>query len=57
MIFLPIRSISDSLSFYDTLPKINVDGIYISAMDLGIKYALFEETLLKDTWLIGRYFE
>lgn len=53
MVFLPIRSISDALSFYRSLPDINIDGVYISAMDFGIKYTLFEETILEDTWLIG----
>ncbi|KAG5669714.1 hypothetical protein PVAND_000009 [Polypedilum vanderplanki] len=58
MMFLPIARSKDALPFYHNLMKkgenaMQSDLVGVVAMDLGIKNALFDESLLKDAWLVG----
>ncbi|CRK88732.1 CLUMA_CG002637, isoform A [Clunio marinus] len=55
MLFLPIAKGKDALPFYHKLVKKNLqtDLVGVVAMDLGIKNALFDESLLSDAWLVG----
>lgn len=55
MLFLPLPSSSTVLPYYKLLEKSNLtyDTLEIPAMDFGLKNALFDLWVIKDTWLIG----
>ncbi|XP_034824885.1 protein dispatched [Maniola hyperantus] len=55
MIFLPLPTSSTALSYYLKLQYSNMsyDTLTIPAMDFGLKNALFDLWIIKDTWLIG----
>ncbi|KAJ8926816.1 hypothetical protein NQ314_020664 [Rhamnusium bicolor] len=55
MIFLPLACSTAILPYYHELEKIKLeyDGLKVVAMDFGIKSALFDECLIRDTWLMG----
>lgn len=54
MIFLPVARSKDALPLYHNLKKKNLqtDLVGVVAMDMGIKNALFDESLLTDAWLV-----
>ncbi|KAG5880194.1 hypothetical protein JTB14_006627 [Gonioctena quinquepunctata] len=55
MIFLPLASSTAILPYYHELEKLTLeyDGMKVVAADFGIKNALFDECLLRDTYLMG----
>lgn len=55
MLFLPVARGKDALPLYHSLMKktLQTDLVGVSAMDMGIKNALFDECLLSDAWLVG----
>ncbi|XP_039441963.1 protein dispatched [Culex pipiens pallens] len=55
MIFLPIARSTKSLEFYHNLQQENLGNelVAVVAMDMGLKFALFDECLLRDGWLVG----
>lgn len=55
MIFLPLACSTAILPYYHELEKLNLqyNNLRIVAMDFGIKSALFDECLIKDTWFMG----
>lgn len=55
MLFLPVARGKDALPYYHKLQKmsLNTELVGVVAMDLGIKNALFDESLLTDSWLLG----
>lgn len=55
IIFLPLACSVATLPYYHNLENVQLDydGISIVAMDFGIKNTLFDECLLRDTWLMG----
>lgn len=55
MIFLPLACSTAILPYYHELAKKDLifRGLQIVAMDFGIKSALFDEYLIRDTWLMG----
>lgn len=55
MIFLPLACSTAILPYYHELEKLNLeyDAVKVVAMDFGIKSALFDECLIRDTWLMG----
>lgn len=55
MIFLPLASSTAMLPYYHEIEKVSLEfnGVKVVAMDFGVKSALFDEYLLRDTWLIG----
>uniref|UniRef100_A0A1Q3F822 Putative patched transmembrane receptor n=1 Tax=Culex tarsalis TaxID=7177 RepID=A0A1Q3F822_CULTA len=55
MIFLPIARSTKSLEFYHNLRQENLGNelVAVVAMDMGLKFALFDECLLRDGWLVG----
>ncbi|XP_063596522.1 protein dispatched-like [Penaeus indicus] len=54
-VFLPVARSSDALPYFQALQKIDltVDNVTVAAMDLGLKYTLFDKLLLEDTFLLG----
>ncbi|XP_041976421.1 protein dispatched [Aricia agestis] len=55
MIFLPLPSSSTILNYYLKLQssKMAYESLTISAVDFGLKNALFDMWIIEDTWLIG----
>lgn len=55
MIFLPIAGSTATLPYYHVLEeaKLEVNGISVVGMDLGVKNFLFDEYLVRDTWLMS----
>ncbi|GJQ67819.1 putative hedgehog receptor [Trypoxylus dichotomus] len=55
IIFIPLACSTAILPFYHELEKYNLDygGISVVAMELGVKSALFDEYLIRDTWLMS----
>ncbi|XP_030756335.1 protein dispatched-like [Sitophilus oryzae] len=55
IIFLPIAASSASVPLYHELENVKKDfeGLSIVAVDFGIKSVIFDEYLLRDTWLMG----
>lgn len=55
MLFLPLPSSSTVLPYYELLQSSNLsyETLIISAMDFGLKNALFDLWVIQDTWLIG----
>lgn len=55
MIFLPLPSSSTVLSYYMKLQKIDLkyESVTVSAMDFGLKNALFDLWIIEDAWLVG----
>lgn len=54
MLFLPIARSSAILPYYNALDSnsLKFGNVKVSAMDLGLKEVLFDESLVWDTWLI-----
>lgn len=55
MIFLPLACSTAILPYYYELDKLSLkyNNLKIVAMDFGIKSALFDECLIRDTWFMG----
>ncbi|KAF7268497.1 hypothetical protein GWI33_018378 [Rhynchophorus ferrugineus] len=55
IIFLPIAASIANVPLYHELEKLNTnfEGLSIVAVDFGIKSVIFDEYLLRDTWLMG----
>lgn len=55
IIFIPLACSTAILPYYHELEKYTLDygGISVVAMELGIKSALFDEYLIRDTWLMS----
>lgn len=55
MIFLPLASSTAMLPYFYEIQNLNleINGIKVVAMDFGVKSALFDQCLLRDTWSIG----
>ncbi|KRT82474.1 Hedgehog receptor [Oryctes borbonicus] len=55
IIFIPLACSTAILPYYHELEKYNLDygGISVVAMEFGIKSALFDEYLIRDTWLMS----
>ncbi|XP_056645516.1 protein dispatched [Diorhabda sublineata] len=55
MVFLPLACSTAIMPYYHELEKLTLkfDGLRIVAMEFGIKSALFDEFLLRDTYLMG----
>lgn len=55
IIFIPLACSTAILPYYHELEKYTLDygGISVVAMEFGIKSALFDEYLIRDTWLIS----
>lgn len=54
MIFLPLACSTATLPYYREIEKLNLvhDNISVVAMELGLKNALFDEYLIRDTWFM-----
>ncbi|CAH1153672.1 unnamed protein product [Phaedon cochleariae] len=55
MIFLPLACSTAIIPYYHELIELNLeyDGMKVVAIDFGIKSALFDEYLIRDTYLMG----
>lgn len=55
MVFLPMARSSAMMPYYRTLysKPLKIGNVEVSAMDLGLKTILFDESLVRDTWLIS----
>ncbi|XP_050681671.1 protein dispatched [Leptidea sinapis] len=55
MLFLPLPASSTILPFYNRLQSTNLTygNIFVPAMQLGLKNALFDLWVIRDTWLMG----
>ena len=54
-IFLPVGCSSGLLPYYYSLKtdQLSYDGVSVVAINFGIKSALFDHYLLRDTWLLS----
>lgn len=55
MIFLPMACSIATLPYFHEIEKLDFtnERLQVVAMDFGIKFALFDEYLRRDTWLMG----
>lgn len=55
MIFFPLACSTAALSYYHEIEdrNFNYDNISVVAMEMGLKYELFNEYLIRDTWFMG----
>lgn len=54
MIFFPLACSTAALSYYHEIEdlQLDYDNISVVAMELGLKYELFNEYLIRDTWFM-----
>ncbi|XP_066965917.1 protein dispatched [Macrobrachium rosenbergii] len=54
-VFVPVARSSAALPYYEALRELDlsVGNVTVVAMDLGLKYALFDKLLLADSFLLG----
>ncbi|XP_069177966.1 protein dispatched isoform X2 [Procambarus clarkii] len=54
-VFVPVARSSDALPYYEALQNLDltVDNVTVVAMDLGLKYILFDKLLMTNSFLLG----
>ncbi|KAG0713160.1 Protein dispatched 1 [Chionoecetes opilio] len=54
-LFLPIARGSQALPYFEALQDLDLtlDNVTVAAVDLGLKYALFDKLLLENSYLLG----
>ncbi|KAG7174801.1 protein dispatched homolog 1-like isoform X2 [Homarus americanus] len=54
-VFVPVARSSDALPYFEALQKLDltVDNVTVAAMDLGLKYTLFDKLLMSNSFLLG----
>ncbi|XP_050706093.1 protein dispatched homolog 1-like, partial [Eriocheir sinensis] len=54
-LFLPVARSSQALPFFEALEQLDLtlDNVTVAAVDLGLKYALFDKLLLANSYLLG----
>ncbi|XP_063887367.1 protein dispatched-like [Scylla paramamosain] len=54
-LFLPIARGSQALPYFEALQQLDLtlDNVTVTAVDLGLKYALFDKLLLANSYLLG----
>ncbi|XP_066996222.2 protein dispatched [Anabrus simplex] len=55
MLILPIACSSATLHYFQTLdvPSLRYGNVEVAALEFGLKNTLFDECLMRDTWMLG----